>query len=272
MNTKQIISFYYDKVATKTSGDKVLNIFKAKNMGDLPKSLLDNYANPDCLCSYNPVRGLRYSTGNPDYGEWDAQVVLVRHGKIVDLYVCAILVRPFSEEAKRKYESMSGQLANRRVALMWDSREYDEIHGYDRCYVVVDDSKPKKRNKRFRPTLTQMRALQAENTRLETNISFAKSCCGEYEKTIDELRSTVAHDEELRKKAVETELKNVELSDRVKELTESNKVLTNSNTLMEQELRRLRNAYESLSKLNDDKSLKITMLESRGFWARLFNK
>lgn len=259
MTTKQILSDFYDYVVTKMSGERVLNVYKAKGIGELPKSLLDDYAKPESLCVYQPVRGLRYSTGNPDWGEWDAQVVLVAHGSVVDLYVCAILVRPFSEEARQKYETMTGQLPQKRVALLWDSREYDEVHGYERIYTVAGSvDKPKKVNKRPRATLRQVRALQEEKKDLEIKVS--------------ELESTVSHTEELRKRAFETEQKNVELSERVKSLTATNNVLNNSNDLMEKELKRLRIACNTLNELNDEKSSKIVALENRGFWARVFNK
>jgi len=141
MKVKEILNKYYELVVTKNHGDKVLNVYKPKGMRDLPQSLIDDYADPKILCPHFPVHGLRYDAGNPDYGEWDAQTIKAVHGKVVDLYVCAILARPFSVEAMEKYKSMMLQLPVRRAALMWDSRDFDETHGYERIYIMKDVEK-----------------------------------------------------------------------------------------------------------------------------------
>ena len=75
--------------------------------------------------------------GNPDWGMWDA--LLVRYmdarRKTLDIYVAAILIRPFSREAYEWYERHHiGLSQTDRLILMWDSREYDRIHGFDTSY------------------------------------------------------------------------------------------------------------------------------------------
>lgn len=75
--------------------------------------------------------------GNPDWGMWDA--LLVRYvdprRKTLDIYIAAILVRPFSREAYDWYSRHHVGLEQvERLMLMWDSREYDRIHGFDTSY------------------------------------------------------------------------------------------------------------------------------------------
>lgn len=268
MTTKQILSDYYELVATKGYGDRTLNVYKAKGMGELPKSLLDDYAKPECLCGSRPFKGLRYSTGNPDWGEWDAQVVLVSHGSVVDLYVCAILARPFSEEARQKYESMMGQLPQKRVALLWDSRDYDEVHGFERVHGFVEDEKPKKVNKRPRATLRQLRALQEEKDKAIEERDACFQTCRDYDQKIQRLESEIG---ELRNKYSYQLTADRDLSEKVIGYKTEIDTLSRSNKLMEEELNRLRNACDTLNKLNDERLAEITRLNSRGFWARVFN-
>ena len=76
--------------------------------------------------------------GNPDYGLWDAQTVYhtdPRH-KTFDIYIAAILVRPFSREAYDFYCQRHAEITdvNQRLMLMFDSREHDRIHGFDPSY------------------------------------------------------------------------------------------------------------------------------------------
>ena len=76
--------------------------------------------------------------GNPDYGLWDAQVVYhtdPRH-KSFDIYIAAIIVRPYSREAFDFYCERHTEITdvNQRLMLMFDSREYDRIHGFDTSY------------------------------------------------------------------------------------------------------------------------------------------
>ena len=62
--------------------------------------------------------------GNPDYGMWDAQTVYHYdpRGKAFNIYIRAILVRPFSREAYETYCRMHESIddVNQRLMLMWD--------------------------------------------------------------------------------------------------------------------------------------------------------
>ena len=48
----------------------------------------------------------------------------------VDIYICALLIRPFSEEARIHYDVRMGLSVWKRLLLMWDSRNFDVEGGY----------------------------------------------------------------------------------------------------------------------------------------------
>ena len=84
-----------------------------------------------------PLRTSGMVLRQPDWGMWDA--LLVRYvdprRKTLDIYIAAILVRPFSREAYDWYSRHHVGLEQvERLMLMWDSREYDRIHGFDTSY------------------------------------------------------------------------------------------------------------------------------------------
>ena len=115
--------------------------------------------------------------------------------------------------------------------------------------------------KRVRPTLKEVNELKSglENER-RLHIHFAKEC--------DQLN---AHLEDVRacNEKYAKEIKRLE--DDNKDLRDKNATLEQSNTLMDEELARQRKANIELSKFNDQYRQQITDLQSRGFWARVFN-
>lgn len=108
--------------------------------------------------------------------------------------------------------------------------------------------------KRVRPTLTQVRELEAglENER-KLHIHFSKEA-GRLKAVADGLEIKV-------KAGLE----------QINKLTSENRTLQQSNTLMEEELERQKKANIELSKFNDQYRQQILDLQSRGFWARVFN-
>ena len=109
--------------------------------------------------------------------------------------------------------------------------------------------------KRVRPTLTQVRELEAglENER-KLHIHFSKEA-GRLKAVADGLEIKV-------KAGLE----------QINKLTSENRTLQQSNTLMEEELERQKKANIELSKFNDQYRQQILDLQSRGFWARVFNR
>jgi len=108
--------------------------------------------------------------------------------------------------------------------------------------------------KRVRPTLTQVRELEAglENER-KLHIHFSKEA-GRLKAVADGLEIKV-------KAGLE----------QINKLTSENRTLQQSNTLMEEELERQKKANIELSKFNDQYRQQVLDLQSRGFWARVFN-
>jgi hypothetical protein len=76
---------------------------------------------------------------------WDAQTVYHYdpRGKAFNIYIAAILVHPFSREAYETYCDMHESICdvNQRLMMMWDSREFDRIGGYDTSYGAYKDQK-----------------------------------------------------------------------------------------------------------------------------------
>ncbi len=123
---EKLILEHYVKAAEEVMGDVTVRVWKPKTMGDL--SAIDLHSEMQSL--RRQVYGLSevyWGTGNPDYGDWDAQMVYCAdpHHMTVDIYICALLIRPFSEEAFNHYGERMGLSVWKRLLLMWDSRNFD---------------------------------------------------------------------------------------------------------------------------------------------------
>lgn len=265
---KDFLRDNYEKVITKSGSpefgdDRVLNLYKAKTMDDLPESLVEQWATLDRFAF--SVKRTFYYVSNPDWGVWDAQVMINVSRKEVNVYICAILVRPFTDDARAKYESMMGFGPRKRITLMWDSRvwEREQLHVGAAVEAVPADTTPKK--KRVRPTLTQVRALEARIVEVERK----------YASLDVDYKRLVAERESLRKKLVRTE------EDLERARKERNTAETDyANVLQEksEEEERLNKqikeqsfAVKNLNGLNDEHLKEIARLRNRGLWARIFN-
>lgn len=101
----------------------IVRIYKPRTMGPI-ESL---YRFRDTLKSYiHNAIGVpgKWFTGNPDWGYWDAQVVYKRNvsSNIIDIYFCAIICHPWTEEDDRYYEEHMSLPWYQRLLLMWDNR------------------------------------------------------------------------------------------------------------------------------------------------------
>ena len=103
------------------------------------------------------------------------------------------------------------------------------------------------KNKRFRPTLTEYRAL---------------------EKKLEEIREKLRI-QELESKHLLTDLEATKK--KYKTTISLKKLLETSNSLMEKELSKVRSANISLMATNSDLQNEIEYLKTRGFWERVFN-
>lgn len=147
-----------------TEKEITVRVWKPKTMGTLPAFMMLAVMRREANCLYqyrNPKEfigpkegGAVWKTGNPDYEAYDMQTVIRMDYKKqqVDIYVCALLVRPFSQEAADHYEQRMGFDVWDRLLLMWDSRQFDDEGGYkpvagydfnhpdgDRRYKSYDD-------------------------------------------------------------------------------------------------------------------------------------
>ena len=137
---KDIILEHYQKVHELEMDGLTVRVWKPRTMQQLPAynmlDVIEGYAKDDSgWCAIENKAEWFY--GNPDWGMWDA--LLVRYidprRKTLDIYFAAILVRPFSREAYDWYNRHHVGLEQmERLMLMWDSREYDRIHGFDQSY------------------------------------------------------------------------------------------------------------------------------------------
>ena len=138
---KDTILEHYQKVHELEVDGVTVRVWKPRTMQQLPahqmlawiKNRAKDAARYMILEQKNEWR-----MGNPDYGLWDAQTVYhtdPRH-KTFDIYIAAIIVRPWSREAYDFYCQRHMEITdvNQRLMLMFDSREYDRIHNFDTSY------------------------------------------------------------------------------------------------------------------------------------------
>ena len=137
---KDIIMEHYQRVHELEMDGLTVRVWKPRTMQQLPAfkmlSVIKSYVRDASeWFAWNDKATWFY--GNPDLGAWDALLVQYfdPRRKTLDIYVTSILVRPFSREAYEWYDRHHVGLEKmERLMLMWDSREYDRIHGFDTSY------------------------------------------------------------------------------------------------------------------------------------------
>ena len=145
---KDTILSHYQKVHELEMDGYTVRVFKPRTMQQLPAhemlSLIKSRAKVVILYMKTDEKA-DWQLGNPDYGMWDAQTVYHYdpRNKTFNIYIAALLVRPFSREAYETYCRMHESIddVNQRLMLMWDSREFDRIGGYDQSYGAYKDQK-----------------------------------------------------------------------------------------------------------------------------------
>ena len=138
---KDTILSHYQKVHELEMDGYTVRVFKPRTMQQLPAHKMLEWikSRADDAISYMVLeQKADWLLGNPDYGLWDAQTVYHYdpRNKAFDIYIAAILVRPYSREAYETYCRMHESIddVNQRLMLMFDSREFDRIGGYDQSY------------------------------------------------------------------------------------------------------------------------------------------
>ena len=138
---KDTILEHYQKVHELVVDGITVRVWKPRTMQQLPAHQMlawIKYRAEDAARYMILAQKNEWRMGNPDYGLWDAQTVYhydPRH-KMFDIYIAAIIVRPWSREAYDFYCQRHTEIGdvNQRLMLMFDSREYDRIHGFDTSY------------------------------------------------------------------------------------------------------------------------------------------
>ena len=140
MKREDIIRENYEYVTCNYDGKILVRIYKPYTMGDLPVDLIIMEAASHKLNAGMPSKG-HWSYIDAEYGVWAAHIVLHRHGRICDFYVCSLLMRPFSEEALKAYDKGMKLEETDRLQLMWDSRDFDKEHKGKTIYKVIGGGK-----------------------------------------------------------------------------------------------------------------------------------
>ena len=138
---KDTILSHYQKVHELEMDGYTVRVFKPRTMQQLPAHKMLGWIKDRAEGAIRYMimeQKADWRNGNPDYGMWDAQTVYHYdpRNKAFNIYIAAILVRPFSREAYEAYCRMHESIddVNQRLMLMWDSREFDRIGGYDTSY------------------------------------------------------------------------------------------------------------------------------------------
>ena len=138
---KDTILEHYQKVHELVVDGVTVRVWKPRTMQHLPAYCMLKWIKEraeDAIKDMYIERKNRWLLGNPDYGLWDAQTVYHSdpHHDTFDIYIASIIVRPYSREAYDFYCQRHTEITdvNQRLMLMFDSREYDRIHGFDTSY------------------------------------------------------------------------------------------------------------------------------------------
>lgn len=138
---KDTILSHYQKVHELEMDGFTVRVFKPRTMQQLPAHDMLHwimFRAEEAIHYMIMEQKADWRLGNPDYGMWDAQTVYHYdpRSKAFNIYIAAMLVRPFSREAYETYCRMHAGIdeVNQRLMLMWDSREFDRIGGYDTSY------------------------------------------------------------------------------------------------------------------------------------------
>lgn len=135
LSRKWLILEHYVQTAEEVMDGVTVRLWKPKTMERLPawymRSVMTYQRFQFESCFYHEKKVV-WITGNPDYGLFDAQTTICfdPHRKSIDIYICSLLMRPYSNEAFSHYEARMSLPAMDRLLLMWDSRTFDREGNY----------------------------------------------------------------------------------------------------------------------------------------------
>lgn len=129
LSRKSLILEHYIQTAELVNDSTTVKLWKPKTMGKLPARYMRHV-----MMHYGWCRDIKasWTTGNYDAHLYDIQLAIFKdpHRKVVDIYICSLIMRPFSQEASDFYEVRMGLEPMDRLLLMWDSRQFDKEGGY----------------------------------------------------------------------------------------------------------------------------------------------
>lgn len=114
MKKQEFIRDNYTLVDTRMADGITVNIYKANCIVSIPKELVEY------IVLTTPFVDSVKSNHNYDCGIFDAVYVEEKRSNMVNVYISAILRRPFTEEQREKYELICSQ--RNRLRYMYDSK------------------------------------------------------------------------------------------------------------------------------------------------------
>ena len=127
LSRKSLILEHYVQTAELVIDGVTVKLWKPKTMGKLPawdmQTLMRNRA--------KSCHETCWSTSNYNAWLYDAELAIYEDHKrnVTDIYICSLLIRPYSEEAGNYSEERMGLKPMDRLLLMWDSRQFDKEGG-----------------------------------------------------------------------------------------------------------------------------------------------
>ena len=130
MKKQDIIDRYYHMFYRGHTIDSVdVCIYKPIDMMTLKPAIVERIRYCSFINMPNIVSsGKNWSVNNVDNGNFDAMLVACVSKKRVEIFICSLLCRPFSDDAQKIYESLFDLPLLDRLNTRFDSRVYDLIH------------------------------------------------------------------------------------------------------------------------------------------------
>ena len=130
MKKQEVIDRYYHMVYCGHTIDGAdVSIYKPIDMMTLKPAIVNRIR----YCSFTNMPNIvssskNWNSNNIDNGNFDAMLVACVSQKRVEIYICSLLCRPFSDDAQKVYESLFDLSLLDRLNTRFDSRVYDLVN------------------------------------------------------------------------------------------------------------------------------------------------
>ena len=120
MNKKNYVKENFSLLTEKESNyGCMIRVFnRNEGIGDIPSELIDYIYQSYAINSQGDIH---WTKGNCDLGLFDAVMVINSSTKIVNVFICGILRRPFSDEDQKEYEKYFQNDINYRLTTSFDN-------------------------------------------------------------------------------------------------------------------------------------------------------